>query len=104
MRACLGCARPTPRAYCPSCEPVPRPRGRAGANLRVRVLVRALYRCEQCHAATGDLRVDHIVPLSKGGSNALTNMQALCEDCHDAKTAAERLSPANGRGQLRLLR
>lgn len=34
-------------------------------------------------------RVDHIVPLSQGGSDDRGNKQGLCKACHDAKTAAE---------------
>lgn len=33
--------------------------------------------------------VDHIVPLSAGGANALENLQSLCKSCHSAKTARE---------------
>lgn len=32
---------------------------------------------------------DHIVPLSKGGTWALSNGQGLCARCHGAKTAQE---------------
>jgi 5-methylcytosine-specific restriction protein A len=32
---------------------------------------------------------DHIVPLWAGGLDVETNTQALCDACHDAKTAAE---------------
>ena len=39
------------------------------------------YECGNCHATT-DLHVHHIVPLSKGGTNNLSNLRTLCEDCH----------------------
>ncbi|NBW47372.1 MAG: HNH endonuclease [Betaproteobacteria bacterium] len=34
--------------------------------------------------------VDHIVPLQQGGSDAISNLQPLCHDCHAAKSAVER--------------
>lgn len=34
--------------------------------------------------------VDHIVPLSQGGSDERSNKQGLCEPCHDEKSKAER--------------
>ncbi len=32
---------------------------------------------------------DHIVPLSKGGKDNVSNMQGLCASCHSQKTATE---------------
>jgi len=34
-------------------------------------------------------QIDHKVPLEQGGSNDDDNLQPLCNDCHQAKTAAE---------------
>lgn len=33
--------------------------------------------------------VDHIVPLSRGGTNDSRNLQALCHSCHSRKTRAD---------------
>ena len=33
---------------------------------------------------------DHIVPLDFGGTNDGANMQGLCRECHDIKSAEER--------------
>jgi 5-methylcytosine-specific restriction endonuclease McrA len=45
--------------------------------------------CLACGAGE-DLSVDHIVPLSLGGSNAITNVQPLCETCNNVKGARVR--------------
>lgn len=42
------------------------------------------HTCLRCGAAE-DLTVDHIVPLSKGGSNHLSNLQLLCRPCNAHK-------------------
>lgn len=33
--------------------------------------------------------VDHIVPLRQGGSNDVSNLQALCDQCHNKKRQRE---------------
>lgn len=33
---------------------------------------------------------DHIVPLEEGGQDVEENVQPICDDCHDAKSKAER--------------
>jgi 5-methylcytosine-specific restriction endonuclease McrA len=40
--------------------------------------------------------VDHITPKAKGGTDEDTNLEATCDDCHKAKTAAE-AAEAQGR-------
>jgi 5-methylcytosine-specific restriction endonuclease McrA len=47
------------------------------------------HRCLAC-GATESVSVDHIVPLSLGGSNAITNIQPLCATCNSLKGAAVR--------------
>jgi 5-methylcytosine-specific restriction protein A len=48
--------------------------------------------CREC-AASGVVAaatvVDHIVPLSAGGTDAMSNLQPLCATCHNAKTQRE---------------
>ena len=46
------------------------------------VLREAGYKCEMCGKSGVPLMVHHIKPLTKGGSNAFDNLQALCEQCH----------------------
>ena len=36
------------------------------------------------------LHVDHIIPVDRGGTDDESNLQTLCIDCHNQKTAAER--------------
>ena len=42
-------------------------------------------RCAYCGAASDELTVDHVVPLSKGGSNAIENIVPACFSCNSAK-------------------
>ena len=53
--------------------------------------------CTTCHA-TQRLELDHIVPLSQGGTDTLDNAQWLCHRCHARKTGRE---SAAGRRYLR---
>ena len=56
-------------------------------SIRYQVLKRAKYRCELCGAHEGQaaLHVDHIIPRSKGGADALSNFQCLCVTCNTNK-------------------
>jgi hypothetical protein len=49
-------------------------------EIRALALERDNYQCGNCHASA--VHVHHIVPLSKGGTNDLSNLRSLCEDCH----------------------
>lgn len=41
-------------------------------------------KCLNC-GSIENLTVDHIVPISKGGTNVLVNLQTLCESCNFRK-------------------
>lgn len=60
-------------------------------SLRWQVISRALGRCEACGVSSAErvLQVDHIQPRSKGGSNELWNLQALCSTCNSQKSDRE---------------
>lgn len=52
------------------------------------VFARDNYRCQICGATVDDgakLHVDHILPVSKGGTNDIKNLQILCEKCNLGK-------------------
>jgi 5-methylcytosine-specific restriction endonuclease McrA len=44
-------------------------------------------KCLSCGRADVKLTVDHVVPLSKGGSNMIDNIQPLCGSCNSSKNA-----------------
>jgi 5-methylcytosine-specific restriction endonuclease McrA len=45
------------------------------------------FRCLMCGQREPDvtLTVDHVVPVSKGGSNDISNLQGLCKPCNSTK-------------------
>ena len=54
-------------------------------SLRFKILHRDQYRCQACGATAEDgakLHVDHILPVSKGGTNNESNLRALCSECN----------------------
>jgi diadenosine tetraphosphate (Ap4A) HIT family hydrolase/5-methylcytosine-specific restriction endonuclease McrA len=61
--------------------------GYVSGTLRYEVLKCAMFRCELCGASGEDraLEVDHIVPRNAGGSDDLSNLQALCYSCNAMK-------------------
>ena len=63
--------------------------GRLSNNLRRSVKLRAGNVCEYCLAlanyAFHPFPVDHIVPISKGGSNHLDNLAYACQFCNNSK-------------------
>lgn len=63
-------------------------------GLRYKVLRRDRFRCVACgRSPANDLRcelhVDHVVPVSRGGTRAEDNLQALCSDCNLGKGAGD---------------
>lgn len=56
-------------------------------SIRYEVLKRAKFRCELCgaHETQIALHVDHIIPKAKGGSDDISNFQALCMTCNTNK-------------------
>ncbi|QNI79659.1 HIT domain-containing protein [Synechococcus sp. RS9909] len=56
-------------------------------SIRYRVFTRAKGRCECCgaHEHQAALEVDHIIPKNHGGSDDISNFQALCFRCNAGK-------------------
>ena len=54
--------------------------------LSLRVFERDGYRCKQC-GTNKHLTVDHINPISRGGSDDFDNLQTLCRSCNSRKGA-----------------
>ncbi|MCP9887518.1 HNH endonuclease [Cyanobium sp. ATX 6A2] len=64
-----------------------RHRSPISGSVKYRVLTRARGRCECCgaHEHQRALEVDHIIPRHQGGSDAISNLQALCFRCNAGK-------------------
>lgn len=67
------------------------------AAQRARILSRDGFTCQICGATQGDidstnparklrLHVDHIVPVSSGGSNDDSNLRTLCSACNEGRS------------------
>lgn len=63
-------------------------------KIRLLVLKRDNYKCQcvECkglHRLKHAKEVDHIVSKAKGGTDDMSNLQAINHDCHKRKTARE---------------
>lgn len=66
-------------------------RKRSSARVVKVVGARQAWCCADCrNPLEATLEIDHVVPLHLGGSNHMSNLQALCPACHARKTQAER--------------
>jgi hypothetical protein len=56
-------------------------------SIRHEVFKRDDYRCLECGATNKEstLHIDHIIPVSQGGSNEIDNLQTLCARCNLGK-------------------
>jgi 5-methylcytosine-specific restriction enzyme A len=77
-RPCIGCGALIPAgSWCPICQP-PRTRGRRLQAMRAAYLIGRP--CAICGQPAEHL--DHITPISRGGTDHPTNLQPLCADCN----------------------
>jgi hypothetical protein len=79
------------RTYCPACVKASKDgpkRERISPHTRMRILSRDGFRCCFCGSVASAevvLQVDHIVPISRGGSGFDDNLQTLCAECNVGK-------------------
>jgi uncharacterized protein YozE (UPF0346 family) len=67
-------------------------RGAISPKLRFEVFKRDEYRCRICGSSAQDgvqLEVDHVHPVSKGGTSDMANLQTLCKPCNRGKGASD---------------
>ena len=67
------------------------PRKPIPKSVRFEVFKRDKFTCQYCGASAPDviLQVDHIKPVSKGGTNDIMNVVTACRDCNSGKTNRE---------------
>jgi hypothetical protein len=65
-------------------------RGRLPAHvwgpIRRRILERDEHTCQYCGATDLPMDVDHVIPLTRGGSNHDSNLVAACYSCNRSKS------------------
>ena len=112
LRACAVCAKPSPGPYCREHQRerwTNKRQSRMGIGggsweaIRRRVIARdqrVCYLCDQVVAEGEPIEVDHLVEVSEGGSNDLSNLAtAHASPCHrrrhrEPEWAAERIERA----------
>jgi len=55
---------------------------------RFEVLKRDDFTCRYCRSRTNELTIDHVVPVSLGGSDSPDNLVTACRDCNAGKASA----------------
>ena len=58
------------------------------AAVRIRVMKRDRFQCTYCGTPGTDaeLEIDHIIPVSRGGSNHMSNLTTACRACNQTKS------------------
>ena len=55
--------------------------GKISPGLRYKLMLKFGWRCATCHTER-ELQIDHIQPVSRGGSDDEENLQVLCRACN----------------------
>lgn len=65
--------------------PTPRFPSRQWESVRQFVFERDNYTCVYCKSSALSLEVDHVIPVSRGGSNHISNLATSCRECNRSK-------------------
>lgn len=60
-------------------------RSHMSPRIALAVFRRDSFTCAACGIAGGDLTVDHIVPVTRGGTNDPDNLRTMCRSCNARK-------------------
>lgn len=63
--------------------------GRPWRRKRDEIFKRDKFTCQVCGRIGGELELDHIVNVARGGTDNDNNLQTICTTCHKPKTHAE---------------
>ena len=70
-----------------------------GADVKL-ILIKQNHSCAICKIKVDAYHVDHVYPISKGGSNDPSNLQILCAPCNLSKNDTDPIEYAQLRGYL----
>jgi hypothetical protein len=57
-----------------------------------KVLIHEDVSCAKCERTGSSMHIDHIIPVSKGGTNTVDNVQVLCYQCNLKKGSKRQLT------------
>ena len=63
--------------------------GRPWRRKRDEIFKRDKYTCQVCCRVGGELELDHIMNVARGGTDDDSNLRTICTACHKPKTHAE---------------
>jgi 5-methylcytosine-specific restriction endonuclease McrA len=59
-------------------------RSKISKTRREKVFKRDGHMCTQCFTPW-NLTIDHLLPVSRGGTNSISNLVTMCSDCNKSK-------------------